>query len=167
MRFSRVFPLVALPRSSRPAVTTATVRQTLHRPRSLRSSATGSACSFTNNSTDSDGTIDAYDWDFGDQSAQVTTRHAAHTYAGPGGRFTVTLIVTDGDGETGTATEQVDVSRGVVCWVPRVGPSACRAEQPGLGSSHVYLHDEMGGPCRASPWTSRSREGARSATRMQ
>ena len=67
-------------------------------------------CTFINGSTDADGTIDLYDWDFGDDSSPVTTRDAVHTYSAPGGRFTVTLTVTDDDGETATATEQVDVS---------------------------------------------------------
>ncbi|MBW2367705.1 MAG: S8 family serine peptidase [Deltaproteobacteria bacterium] len=58
-------------------------------------------------STDSDGTISSYDWDFGDQSSGngVTTQH---TYS-DAGLFTVTLTVTDNSGLTGTATTQIDV----------------------------------------------------------
>jgi TolB protein len=120
MRFSRVFPLVAVaallaacgddangPSDDSP---TANVAPTA----AFTVQCDGLDCSFTNSSEDSDGTIDAYGWDFGDSSAQVTTRHAAHTFAGPGAGFTVTLIVTDDDGETGTASELVYVSRGVL-----------------------------------------------------
>jgi PKD repeat protein len=67
-------------------------------------------CTFTNSSTDDDGTLDAYDWNFGDDSPHVTTRDAVHSYPAPGGQFTVTLSVTDDDGETATGTRQVDVS---------------------------------------------------------
>jgi PKD repeat protein len=66
-------------------------------------------CTFSNGSADPDGTIKAYAWDFGDGTPPVTTRDATHTYARPGGSFTVTLTVTDDDGDASTAAAQVDV----------------------------------------------------------
>jgi len=69
---------------------------------------TALGCSFTNGSSDPDGTLEAYAWDFGDESAGSTTRDAAHTYAAAG-RFRVTLTVTDDDGDSTAATATVDV----------------------------------------------------------
>ncbi len=69
---------------------------------------TALGCSFTNGSTDPDGTLEAYAWDFGDESAGATTRDAAHTYAAAG-RFMVRLTVTDDDGDSTAATATVDV----------------------------------------------------------
>ena len=67
-------------------------------------------CTLTNGSTDPDGAIETYAWDFGDDSDPATTRDAVHAYAPPGGRYTITLTVTDDDGATATATIEVDVS---------------------------------------------------------
>ena len=66
-------------------------------------------CTFTNGSADADGIIERYAWDFGDDSEPATTRDAGHRYAAPGGRFTVTLRVTDDDGATATHALPVDV----------------------------------------------------------
>ncbi len=56
-------------------------------------------------STDIDGTIATYAWDFGDGSAQApsATATASHVYATPG-TYTVTLTVVDNSGGTGTTT---------------------------------------------------------------
>ena len=75
-------------------------------------------CDFVNTSTDTDGTIDIYAWDFGDNSVHASTQHTTHAYAAPGGLFTVTLSVTDDDGETATASRQVEVNE------PNVTPTA-------------------------------------------
>jgi PKD repeat protein len=74
-------------------------------------------CSFSNSSADADGTVEAYSWDFGDESPVAITEHAAHRYA-VAGRFRVALTVTDDDGETATATDSVDVRE------PDPGPTA-------------------------------------------
>jgi len=68
-------------------------------------------CTFTNLSTDPDGTLDAYTWDFGEEGAVASTKDAVHSYT-TSGRFTVQLSVTDDDGETSTTSEPVDVSAG-------------------------------------------------------
>jgi PKD repeat protein len=61
----------------------------------------GSAVSFDGSgSSDSDGTIDSYAWDFGDGSSG-TGVSASHTYASDA-TFAVTLTVTDNDGESDT-----------------------------------------------------------------
>jgi len=59
-------------------------------------------------SSDSDGNIVGYDWDFGDGSSGsgVQPSHA-YTYAGT---FQVTLVVRDNDGATGTTNQAVTVS---------------------------------------------------------
>ncbi|MEM7111379.1 MAG: PKD domain-containing protein [Chloroflexota bacterium] len=59
-------------------------------------------------SSDSDGTIASYAWDFGNGNSDsgATT---SHTYNNIGG-FTVTLTVTDNDGTTATATTTISVN---------------------------------------------------------
>ncbi|MEQ9499147.1 MAG: PKD domain-containing protein [Deltaproteobacteria bacterium] len=61
-----------------------------------------------NGSTDSDGTIVAYLWDFGD-GANASGQSVTHQYA-TGGQYTVTLTVTDDDGATGVATTTANIT---------------------------------------------------------
>ncbi|MFP4622838.1 MAG: PKD domain-containing protein [Gemmatimonadota bacterium] len=63
---------------------------------------------FTDQSSDSDGTIDSWAWDFGD-GATSTAQNPSHTY-GAGGTYTVTLTVTDDDGATDNESQSVTVS---------------------------------------------------------
>lgn len=56
-------------------------------------------------SSDPDGTIESWAWDFGDGTT-ATGAQATHTYANPG-EYTVTLTVKDDEGAKGTATGKV------------------------------------------------------------
>lgn len=58
-------------------------------------------------STDSDGTVDSYQWDFGDGAMAVGT-HADHTFA-TGGTYPVRLTVTDNQGASATSVQDVTV----------------------------------------------------------
>jgi PKD repeat protein len=58
--------------------------------------------------TDSDGTIASYSWDFGDGSALSTAANPSKMYS-TAGNYLVTLTVTDDNGATGTATTSVTV----------------------------------------------------------
>ena len=69
----------------------------------------GLRCQLTDSSADADGTIEAYAWDFGD-GASSTEADPVHTYAAPGGQFTVRLWVTDNDGDSATAATPVAVA---------------------------------------------------------
>ncbi|MDH3805090.1 MAG: PKD domain-containing protein, partial [Gammaproteobacteria bacterium] len=59
-------------------------------------------------STDSDGTIVSYAWDFGDGNGGAGIS-PSHTYAAAG-LYTVTLIVTDNDGATDSASTTADIA---------------------------------------------------------
>jgi serine protease len=74
-------------------------------------------CTFTNASTDADGTFTS-SWDFGDGSAPSTATSPTHSYAATAlDTFTVVLTVTDDDGDGDTATETFTVSppAGLTC----------------------------------------------------
>ncbi len=70
---------------------------------------TGLSCSFDGSgSSDSDGTVTAYSWNFGD-GATASTVKPSHIYAAAGG-YSVTLTVTDNAAATGSATRSVTVT---------------------------------------------------------
>lgn len=60
-------------------------------------------------SSDADGTIAGYSWDFGDSTAPASGVSPTHTYA-VAGTYSVTLTVTDDDGAQGVITTQVSVN---------------------------------------------------------
>lgn len=69
----------------------------------------GLTANLSSTSTDSDGTVVAWSWDFGDSTPAITTENATHTYATAGTRQ-VTLTVTDNNGATATVTRDVTVT---------------------------------------------------------
>ena len=70
----------------------------------------GLTASFTDSSTDSDGTIASRAWTFGDGGTSTAT-HPSHAYASAG-TYSVSLTVTDNGGATNTKTSSVTVSSG-------------------------------------------------------
>ena len=70
----------------------------------------GLTASFTDSSTDSDGTIASRSWNFGNGVSSTLT-NPSHTYAAAG-TYTVTLTVTDNGGLTHSKTSTVTVSGG-------------------------------------------------------
>jgi PKD repeat protein len=66
-------------------------------------------CTFANGSSDEDGQVTAYNWDFGDGAAAATTKDAQHTYSAAN-TYTVSLTVTDNDGAANGVTKSVQVS---------------------------------------------------------
>jgi len=61
-------------------------------------------------STDPDGYVDAWEWEFGD-GATATGQNAVHSYDEPGD-YRIGLTVTDEDGQTATASTTVSVQSG-------------------------------------------------------
>ena len=76
-------------------------------------------------STDADGTIVGYSWDWGDGSPIGTSANPSHTFAAPG-TFIVTLTVTDNLGATGSATRSVST-------VANVAPDAVASSSAPIG----------------------------------
>lgn len=75
---------------------------------SFTNACTNLACTFTDASTDADGTVTGWSWTFGDGTT-ASAQNPAHTYAAAGS-YTVTLTVTDNAGATGTTSRTVTVS---------------------------------------------------------
>jgi len=75
-------------------------------------SCTNLVCNFSDGSTDSDGTVVSWLWDFGDGNTSASS-NPSHTYASAGS-YTVQLTVTDDDSDTGVT------SHGVIATVPAI-----------------------------------------------
>ena len=117
---------------------------------------TALACTFTDASTDADGSVTGWSWSFGDGGSAVA-RNAAHAFAAAG-TFAVTLTVTDNGGATASATKSVSVA------APR-GPTASfaasctnlvcaftdRSTAAGGGSVVAWVW-ELGSPGATSPF---------------
>jgi PKD repeat protein len=73
------------------------------------SSCSGLTCSFTDQSTDSDGSVAAWSWSFGD-GAISSARSPSRTYAA-GGTYPVALTVTDNGGATNQSSQSVTVTK--------------------------------------------------------
>jgi cyclophilin family peptidyl-prolyl cis-trans isomerase len=71
-------------------------------------------------SSDSDGPIASFSWNFGDNSPAATDPVVSHTYATPGD-FTVTLTVTDQTGASDSSSQSLDVT-GVDPFLRSVSP---------------------------------------------
>jgi serine protease len=69
---------------------------------------TGLTCTFTDRSTDSDGTITGWTWDFGDGGVSIL-QHPSRTFAASG-TYTVRLTARDNAGATNTNTVSISVS---------------------------------------------------------
>jgi PKD repeat protein len=87
-------------------------------------SATDLTVDFTDTSTDGDGTVAGWAWDFGD-GATSTAQSPQHTYAG-GGDYTVTLSVTDDDGAASAtpASQTVSVAVAAEVTISEISPSS-------------------------------------------
>jgi PKD repeat protein len=89
-------------------------------------------------SSDADGAIVAYAWDFGDGGAS-TEADPLHTFAAAGA-YTVTLTVTDDDGATGAATVTVTVTSPI----PNAPPTAVIAITPTGVTGEEVFYDSTG-----------------------
>ncbi|SDF11888.1 PKD domain-containing protein [Blastococcus fimeti] len=94
-------------------------------------------------STDADGTVAGYAWNWGDAGPAGTGATATHAY-GTAGTYTVTLTVTDDDGATATTTREVTVTAPPVVVPPDASVLAAdsfgRTVSGGLGTA------DTGGP---------------------
>lgn len=68
----------------------------------------GLTCTFLDRSTDSDGAISAWRWNFGDGGSS-SERNPSHTYGSPG-QYQVLLTVTDDDGAADSRSHQAEPS---------------------------------------------------------
>jgi PKD repeat protein len=81
----------------------------------------GLACAFTDTSSDFDGSVVSWSWDFGD-GAVATIQGPTHTYA-EYGTYAVTLTVTDDDGDSDAVTQSITVGTAVELGVSSISPN--------------------------------------------
>jgi PKD repeat protein len=88
----------------------------------------GVACQFLDGSSDSDGSIVKWSWDFGDESTSAE-QNPQHTFQASG-TFSVTLLVTDNDDGTQQVTSDIVVAQGNRPPEAAFQPPSCTAGVP-------------------------------------
>ena len=109
-------------------------------------------------SSDRDGSITEYSWDFGDGTNSLGSQ-ASHTYTNLG-QFAVTLTVTDDDGATSTATTAINVHAQIAGFysgdfLGNVPGGAFTTVFVHVGTNHKFYAYESGsgfGGCFANYW---------------
>ena len=99
----------------------------------------------TDASTDTDGSVVSWSWDFGDGNSS-TEQNPVHTFA-TSGTYTVSLTVTDDLGATDTASESVTVSDGSTAGtmhVESITTEVERAQGTGTVNATILILDENG-----------------------
>lgn len=77
---------------------------------SFADNCTDLSCSFTDQSSDSDGSVVSWSWNFGDGGSS-TSQNPSHNYSAAG-TYSVNLTVTDNDGATNASSRSITVSDG-------------------------------------------------------
>jgi subtilisin-like proprotein convertase family protein/subtilisin family serine protease len=101
----------------------------------------GLTASFTDTSTDANGTIAARSWNFGDGTTS-TAQNPTRTYAAAG-TYTVTLTVTDNGGATATTSKQVTVSTSVTKTFTNTTPVSIPDNRPAGITSTINVPDSL------------------------
>lgn len=109
----------------------------------------GLSCDFDGGgSSDNDGSITGYAWNFGDGSTGSGVT-ASHSYAAAGG-YTVTLTVTDNGGATDDAVESITVTEPSAATSLSVASIAVQTVDLGTGNkaprAFVTIRDDQGNP---------------------
>jgi serine protease len=109
--------------------------------------ASGLTVAFTDQSTDSDGQVVSWSWDFGDGVGTSTAQNPSYTYAA-GGTYAVSLTVSDDSNATDTVTKNVTVSSGgsgnAVLYVSAIDMSYKTAGPNRSGIAAVTIRDGDG-----------------------
>jgi hypothetical protein len=97
--------------------------------------------SFTDMSSDSDGTIVNWMWNFGDGNTS-STQSPAHTYAADG-TYAVSLTVTDNDGDFSTASQSVTVAGPplVTMHVGEMNGTSAQSRRSWNATATITVHD--------------------------
>jgi PKD repeat protein len=110
-------------------------------------SCSGLACTFTSTSSDPDGTIASYSWNFGDGTSS-TLQNPSHNYTA-GGTYTVTLTVIDDQGARSTP-----FSRNVTATPPNQAPTAnFTFSCSGLGCTFTSTSSDPDGSIASYSWS--------------
>jgi len=124
------------------------------------SACTGASCTFTDGSSDSDGTIVTWSWSFGD-GATSSERNPTHAYA-CGGSYTVALTVTDDGGAAGSTTRAVTVSgsgggAGVPASIPDLALWLRADALTAADGDGIATWPDLSGSCRHATQTAASK----------
>src|SRR5438309_251136 len=112
------------------------------------SSCNGLACSFSDQSSDPDGSVTSWQWTFGDGTSGSTAQNPSHTYSA-GGSYTVTLSVKDNQNASSSP-----VSHTVQVTAPNQPPSAAFTSScTGLGCSFSDQSSDPDGSVTSWQWT--------------